>query len=403
MSLIVATSRLEENNVPQPNERPSNFTNFFRSPIEIEPDSEIAVDSVKIQRTGNYTVGDRDFFCHYFGTDPRQLTNGEEYIDLTSISRTISMKRGTYALSGYVRQLTDRLNEQYADPRIFNNASVVVNTPGGGGGGGGGGGEEQGVEISFEDRGIANKAGNEVSASLVAQPVFNIANYYDYYYNDIFEPSDNFTWTPATGNFVRTGAEGTELEESKCVGILTGRPFGLNRGEFIAETISASAQPYIIGLSRPQIQIESYENSQITEDRRIFGINNLDYHTATKSNNETGIMDYLGGETINGPYELYDYAVMLDDQENIEVVQRVFDELDENSRMQSLHYWATGGSATSQLTKTTFYASYDGIRFEGFGDEVRLSFKQKGKDDSGELGTWQGKRAWPLKPMINWG
>ena len=50
MSLIIATSRLNEDETQTTNQRPSNFQNFFRSAIEIEADSEIAVDSVKIEK-----------------------------------------------------------------------------------------------------------------------------------------------------------------------------------------------------------------------------------------------------------------------------------------------------------------------------------------------------------------
>ena len=84
MSLIIATSRLNEDELQSTNQRPSNFQNFFRSPIEIEPDSEIAVDSVKIQRTGNITIGAKSFFGHYYGLNPDALDPGDEYNDLLS-------------------------------------------------------------------------------------------------------------------------------------------------------------------------------------------------------------------------------------------------------------------------------------------------------------------------------
>ena len=89
MSLIVATSRIDENTLPG-SETPSNFKNFFRSPIEIEADSEIAVQSVKVQRTGNITIEEDDFFCHYFGTLPETIN---DYDSLTCFSRTIKPTR----------------------------------------------------------------------------------------------------------------------------------------------------------------------------------------------------------------------------------------------------------------------------------------------------------------------
>lgn len=420
MSLIVATSKLNENTDPISSEKPSSFTNFFRSPIVIEPNSEIAVESVKLDRSGNITIGPRDFFCHYWGTDPDALPEDDEYIHLLSFSRSIRLKRGTYSLDSYLSHLQDRLNAQYADPRIYNNSVVSLNTNASG--------LEQGLAIKFTDKGLAS--GNDEKDQLGFSPVFNIANPTDRTNATVanrIQPSDKFTWTPATGVFLHTGAAGTTLTNASCVGMLTGRPFGLNDGVFDITTSTASPAPFAIGLSRPQIQWETYESEQRTDpdDREI---HNLDENTAPNEHNDTEVLDYTADQTedrIEGPHEMYDYVFMRDDDGNVTICHRVWDDDEPDkagkvSRLQEIAYWDTGAGGgmsgvSAKLSYADFNSSYDGIRFKGVGDEIELYFKLNGKsqyekiisstltDDIGKCFNPIGDTSYALYPMINLG
>ena len=382
MSLILATNRLDENTTPQASEKPSNFKNFFRSPIEIEPNSEIAVQSVKIQRSGNVVVGQDDFFCHYFGTLPETINDTNS---LTCLSRTIKPKPGAYSLAGYEKEIQRSLNEQYDDPRTFANYSVGAHTNASG--------EELGLEISCVDRGEATT--NDIAdAALSPKATFNIASpgvYWESGASETISPSDGFTFTAASGSatFTRTASDATQLKDGQAVGILAGIPFGLNKGEFIVETKNASEAPFIVGLSRPQIQAESYENSQRTDNGiRHSYIRQLDYDTNPRQNNYTDIMEYDGNEgQIEGSYELYDYAFCLDEDDNITIMERVFDEDKDTSQMQELEYWDNGftGSTGSKLTKAEFHASWDGVVFTGQGDEIELYFKRNASSTTDQV------------------
>ena len=367
MSLIVATSRIDENTLPG-SETPSNFKNFFRSPIEIEADSEIAVQSVKVQRTGNITIEEDDFFCHYFGTLPETIN---DYDSLTCFSRTIKPTRGTYSLSGYTKHIKDTLNGQYDDPRTFGGYLVDMHTSSSG--------EELGLEISAVDKGEAD---TDIKTLISSTPTYNLKNPTDWYDNDIVKPSSGFSWTSSSGVFSRTTASGTKLNNTEAVGILKGAPFGLNDGEFKVETKTAATAPFAVGLTRPQIQIESYDNSISSDEIRGPGIRDLDTQTSSRENNDTTILDYQGRDTINGTYEMYDYVFMLDEDDEITIAERVWDTDVEVSRMQEMEYWENGftGSTGAKLTKAEFNASWDGIQFKGKGDEIELYFKQNGKD-----------------------
>ena len=424
MSLIIATSRLNEDETQTTNQRPSNFQNFFRSPIEIEADSEIAVDSVKIQRTGNITVGAKGFFCHYFGTDPTLFADGEEYNELLSISRTIKPKKGTYNVEAYARELTTAFNNQYEDPRIYGNASVTVNADAAF--------REEGVVIKFTDRG---KVTTDVTASLTGTPAFNLANpsaalNVPFTLANKIAPSDSFSWTAGTGVLLRTGADAANLQNASCVAVLSGRPFSLNQGYFDVSLTSASSKPFAVGLTRPQIQYESPENYALTNvplaeqtgtliERRLGRIRDIDHYKTQRENGDTWIRTYNGaGAEIAGTHEMYDYVFIQDENNNITIAQRVYDSAYEEFVHQELEYWQSGGSATgAKMTKATFYATWDGIRFEGLGDQINLYFKRTGVSvwdqvigsnlsSAGAVGrtfTPIGSTSYALYPMINLG
>mgnify|MGYP003630443701 CR=1 FL=1 len=418
MSLIVATSRLDENTLPQASERPSNFKNFFRSPIEIEADSEIAVQSVKIQRTGNITVEGDDFFCHYFGIDPDDLGG---YPELTSLSRTIKPPKGTYTLSGFEKVIQDTLNKQYDDPRTFGGYLVNVHTNASG--------QELGFDIQCVDKGSAK--GKDLHASMIAVPTYNIANPYSFWEDRLIEKSSKFTWTGGTGEFEST-EDSTLLANSESIGILTGYPFGLNEGEFIIEVDKCDAAPFAIGLTRPQIQVESYRNASEaqTTTQRHNGIHDLDYYTKVREEHSLYMYNASGKEDddLEGTYEYYDYVFMLDDDDEITIAQRAFHTDEEpfggeagpeHGVMQELDYWNnayTGSPGTTKLTKAQWQASWDGIKFVGVGDEVELYFKQKGKAvfdvvvsssfDNGRPGSAFspiGSTSYALYPQLNIG
>mgnify|MGYP003668480290 FL=1 len=383
MSLILATNSIDENTMEQPDARASSFTNFFRSPIEIEPNSEIAVSSIKIQRNGNIDVGEKDFFTHYWGLDPAAILEADEYGELTSISRTIKPKRGSYPLDAYAKLIQNTLNEQYADPNIFEAAAVTVNTVTDG--------AEDGLDIQFTDEGSASVLpfnGNNVIESMGADSVFNIRNPSGWFENDIIAPSNQFTLAlsgSGSATLARIGAGAVSIYNSSCVAILTGHPFGLNEGRFDWSTTACMLAPWAVGLSRPQIQIESPESASLPASQRT--IHSSDPDTDSRENGVGAVHSYDGKGSVMGPHEIYDYGVMLDDDFNVRIFSRVFFEgsgiaEERVSGHQELEYWANGGSAsdrTTAMTRAQFNASYDGVRFEGHGDEIRVFFKQLGK------------------------
>lgn len=405
MSLIITSNRLTENQGTARGqlgtENPADFKNFFRSPIEVEPDSEIAVESVKVERNGNIQLNDNSYFCHYWGRDEGEGVGA--YEDLNQISRNISLKRGTYNFESFQREIEDKMDVAYADPRIYGANSVTWRTNASTG-------VPEGLNIRILQRGSAS--GTDVSGSLTAQTVYGIEAP-----NDVDKESDEYTWTAGTGVILKTGAFQTQFANACAVAQLKGRPFGLNQGRFDVTVSNASTQRWAVGLSRPQLQYRSQSKWDGTPNDMF----NLDRNTEPHVRGGRAIIDAEGDEFFNGPHETYDYAVIQSEgvgQSEIMVVQRAYDDITGLSRMEELEYWnVPGGLAglSDRMSYSDFYASFDGVRFEGAGDEIKLYFKDKKKttyqqvlgsnleDKPGRSFTPIGDTSYALYPMFNLG
>jgi hypothetical protein len=406
MSLIITSNRLPENSGTARGqlgtENPSDYKNFFRSPIEIEPDSEIAVESVKVERAGNIQLNDNSYFCHYWGRDEGADTGVGPYEDLNQISRNIPLKRGTYNFETYQDHIEERMDAQYGDPRIYGSNSVTWRTNASTG-------VPEGLNIRILQRGSAS--GTDETSNLTAQTVYNIQTP-----NNEEKLSDEYSWTDSTGVIAKTGAFQTQFSNASAVVQLKGRPFGLNQGRFDVSVVSASTQRWAVGLSRPQIQYRS----QAAWNANLDDMFNLDRQTEQHQRSGRKIIDADGDEFFEGPWETYDYAVIQSEgvgQSEIMVVQRAYDDITGLSRMEELDYWNVPGGigGSDRMNYSAFYASFDGVRFEGVGDEVKLYFKQKGKsvytqvlgsnleDKPGRSFTPIGDTSNALYPMFNLG
>ncbi len=369
MSLIITSNRLTENNGAQrgqiPTENPANYKNFFRSPIEIEPDSEIAVVSTKLERSGNISLNENSYFCHYFGSG-EQVVADDEYPYLTSISRNIGLKAGTYNFDSFPKHIQQRMRAQYAHPAIFGQELVKAKTNASTG-------AEEGLDIKFTSQPSASSS--DVKADIVATPVFNI-NSPSNACADVNASSFQGSYTAGTGVVERSGTDATSFDNASCVLILKNRPFGLSQGKFDIDITNATKR-FAIGLSRPQIQYHG--NSVIMSNADE--VYDLDFRTTNKSEQDRFIIDVDGNRDIEGPYEMYDYAVIQNEQDRLMVVERSYDEATGFSIHQELEYWSVPGGVggANRMTRTTFDGKYDGIRFEGVGDEIYLWFKDKGK------------------------
>mgnify|MGYP003664241835 FL=1 len=391
MSLILTSSRLSENDGVARgqlgSEQPADYKNFFRSPIEIEADSEIAVQSVKIERVGNVAFNNNSYFCHYWGKDPAVADaegNLRKYDELLGIGRNIKPNRGSYNYTALSKELNRSLDAAYGDPRIFSGSNVVSGQTNASG-------KVLGLKMAFVAQGSASGAAFEMSASLTKTNVFNLAAP-----GGTTGPSSRFSWVPGTGTVQSIiGTPPPSFNNAGAVGQLVGKPFGLNEGKFDVTTSGLTAfgtRRWVVGLSRPQIQYRAASASGKSNPIRPSNVQDLDFATFPQQKGDRDIVNEDEQGVTSGPWEVFDYAVMLTEDDEIVVLQRGFVPYTERvaaaqnakgwSANEEVNYW-NGSGATSGLTKrmtvAEWNASYDGIRFEGAGDEIKLYFKNKGK------------------------
>jgi len=370
MSLIVATSKLEENTQIISSENPSNFTNFFRSPIQVEPNSEIAVESVKINRTPNIHIKGSAYFYHYFG---QKNDESDDKIYQIEAPRRIQLDEGTYNIDDYKTQIQTKLNQCYAHPSIFGNASVLINTTATG--------EENGLQIKFVQR--TSGSGLNKADDLVKNSYYNLARPNE----NNGSLSDAFTYNPATGIFDRTALNDNSLNDTQAVGLLKGRPFSNAGGKMtVGSLANASATYWKIGLSRPHVQYE------VVNSDGSRTVNNLYPDGYKESNNyryHTGVSTTRGAEH-------YDFTVQCKTGTGVNDGLRIFCSMNRGDEtagavlagrtwgMYEMKYWESGGVHTGgPMTSAAFYASFDRIRFESDGTYISVFAGDKGK------GTYQ--------------
>jgi hypothetical protein len=348
MSLIVTTSKIGENTQNIESGKPSNFTNFFRSPIEVEPNSEIAVESVKINRSANVDIKDNNnYFCHQFGEEFDEIADREYRIN---VPRTIQLDPKSYNLQDFVRQIESKMNTQWGAPSIYNNATVTVNSISG---------VESGIKMQVAQRSAS--ALNKTS-SLTDSPYYNIAN------PTHGKPSDQYSWTPGTGILARTGSTSTALSNASCVAMLKDRPFSNASGSVTVTVVNASANYWVVGLSRPHVQYEEDDDgTRRTRNMYPSGWSdnyNFRFHTGTISSRmnehyDFGVM-YRGATGVNNGVRIFCSA----NQANTDAVKHY-----------EIKYWDSGGVHTgAPMTAAQFNASYDRVRFTSAGGYLSVYF-----------------------------
>ena len=101
---------------------PASFLNSFRSPLILEIDSEIAVESVKIDRAEKWDIKKNNNFFVYFGLE--QNTTTQTSGKTTKNGVRVTLKEGSYNVVGMALELTRAINTAPIGPEIFGTCSV---------------------------------------------------------------------------------------------------------------------------------------------------------------------------------------------------------------------------------------------------------------------------------------
>ena len=386
MSLIVASSKQAGYNRAQGGtasrsaiglENPSQFQNYFSSPIKIPPNAEIAVESVKIRRDALIDVENDTLMYHYFG-HLQDIDDGPNFRQQrVEMPIPIRPRPGVYNVDDWLYEIEGRLDEAYGNPEIFGfyGVDAVTNASG----------ECVGVDINCIQRGAVNASKNRVLNTTEM-----LSDYWQapYQLSDGYVPTTDWTSTHSTFGgkphkvFTRVVANQPgdsilqKLDRRECSVIGHGHPFGLVDGRFYAEISGAKGGGWRVGLSRPQIEY-------VRDTTKPAGRGRANLLPGTR-HPDGGIEDgvvmsthYRMTNPMTGRYQkdYYDYMVQ-SDGENIEVYQLSYDnEVQSNMLVQSeVLYYGTHSPIGAKMTNASFNASFTGVLFESVGDEIRLGF-----------------------------
>ena len=339
-------------------ERPADYHNHLTSPLEVKPNSQIAVQSVKIERQQTYEITDSLNMLYYFG-EPLGTTLGLN--DVTKRPNLVSIPRGVYDRTEFASQIQTEMNNMNTVPAVHNNFRVSASLANG------------------------NFLGYKISASQNGTNYTDRSSTLDSSLPDVFvaigstPTSDNFTL--AGGVFTRTGATGT-IKDELCCGIGTDYPLAM--GENACMTVDLRGASYsdgeggflnsswAIGLTRPTIQLnndnskgKSHGNAPIDFVRQKTAVNPhfWDY---------VAIFDAGDGAPASGALTLYTANYLKDTNGNA---------IAESYRMREISYYGgTGQPITSQITNASINASgeYHFLEWSFVGEEVRLALKKGG-------------------------
>lgn len=131
MSYVVCSNTTREEDPINGNKQPHSFTNNFKSPLIIEPNSEVAVESVKINRSAEYDGilkrNNKRFFIYYGQEQANFNVQGLKSGEVTKSGVEVSIDGiETSGIRGYANQLTRLVNNVALAPNIYGNNNISL-------------------------------------------------------------------------------------------------------------------------------------------------------------------------------------------------------------------------------------------------------------------------------------
>jgi len=132
MSYIVCCNTTNDEDVITGNRQPNSFTNNFKSPLIVEPNSEVAVESVKINRSSQFDskLRGRRFFLYWGPEQNDNPAGGAALVLNRDVSKTgVEINPnvvGSFSIRGYAAELARAINTAPLSPNIYGNAEVDI-------------------------------------------------------------------------------------------------------------------------------------------------------------------------------------------------------------------------------------------------------------------------------------
>ena len=243
MSLIVTSSSQNDNyeGIGSINiEQPYSYQNYFKNPIKIKPNSEIAVESVKVMKSTNMNLLDSDKMSFYFGREltlessnllsyPIHMNFNTNLIHFTDFFRSNRDVGTSLSFEEAARRIQNCLKESALHPVLYGGnlqTEVTYNTTTG---------LTQGFTIIC-NQSSASGVTNIISENFIAAD----------------ENTDDVNFDYNGGTFTQQSAT-ADLDSNECCGIAVDRPL-LNSSGIIEFDISQieddGSEHWVVGLCR---------------------------------------------------------------------------------------------------------------------------------------------------------
>lgn len=238
MSLVITSSnqdKYDESSVGDGITRSFSYQNNMRSPLVIEPNSEIAVQSVKTTRQDNIVISNDTQVGLYFGKTLTASVGIEKSPQAVTYS---NVRRGTYTKNSFAAELELGFQDSYRNTYVnasFVSVEVKRN--------GSSTNFFEGYTITYQQMaGVVGNGSNNRSASAIS--CINDTNKTIPFGEYI--KTDDFVYVAASGRITK----GTNTLKS-AVGILTDFPLSSTNGSCVFN-LNTSSYPtsFIVGLTR---------------------------------------------------------------------------------------------------------------------------------------------------------
>lgn len=289
MSYIVCSNSTFDNENLVGISSAESFQNHFKSPLEIEPNSEVAVESVKINRKDEFDIVASDEFYVYFG---EELTTSVLSGSVTTNGIKVDVVPGTYTRKQLALALQTAINKAPINPAFAGNCSVGLQTDGGL--------EYDGFTFTYNGRDTVEDLEGEIEPSQVVEA--NALTIQAFLNNGGANPS--YTYTKATDTFLCNtttpgGVHNGPYFKSLCAGRFQTKPLANCSGIFSVDFNNASQSSWFIGLSRPTTAYYNNSYPEYIADASKMGKPEnkgqpfCDYWVSWSSASDTGGLDRL--------------------------------------------------------------------------------------------------------------
>ena len=239
MSLVICSNQVEDQSGNSQAQSPFSWSNHLDTPFTIPPNSEVAVQSCKINKDGSISASPSNRWYMYVGSLLGGTDTDYDLVSSAPFLTDLDLRSiGDFTTDEMAQRIQDGLNRGMACPDMWGQGKVIANRG------------TDGLDFS----GFEFQTNCSTSASLL-NPLLNTGFTIDNYIKRLHDIPESFglvhKGAKANREFTAFGkGEGQYKRGTQNVGILKDLPMALNHGEFIVDITNASSSSYGVGLTR---------------------------------------------------------------------------------------------------------------------------------------------------------